>query len=385
MPVQLCWSAQCFINGAYYSRIPYLLSHDFSIIEAATDWFRELATKCKLSGNTCGQYAYTLTAFFDYLDKQKIEWHSVTDFILERWRGYLTENAPPVTNKTWNRSLGVVLAFFNWAQDHGHIRNHIGEGKNGVLPPICILISKVRGRTIITSKLGLRGSTQFRPIPTDTEMEDAYAELSNIRPDLAARNVLLLRWAEAGLRRDEFRCMSITDLPSHTQIATAERENRLCTMDVIGKGNRKRNIVVDPELILATREYIEVERADVVARAHNVVPEMAVFISHTRGLRLSGSFISHLLSASFKNSDRFAKLTGHRARGRYLTKLCEAYIDEHMHVYGTLDGLHADTILFRVAEQAGHRDIRSLRYYLRLGLRRAHQRLSHRPERVVFG
>lgn len=374
---QLIWSdPTCRLDGQFYENLPLLIDPELKVVDVASDWFRHLAT-----GNTgelsVSQYAYTLLSYWNFLSKKKCPWNKSSDRILKAWRNASVVGKEASQRKTMNSKLSLVYRFYIWAQSNGYVDGIIGEAslERDFSPPITIVYGARPGKNTISSHLLYRiPGTQFKPVPTGAEMDDAFARLSaGSNPGICERNVLMLRWGSAaGLRRAEILSLSVKQLPSMANILEMADSGTTYGITVIGKGNKKRTVPVDPELIVNTIDYVETWRREVISTLQPSRHVNNIFISHTTGAPLNSCYVSDLLSKAFANSDRH--LTGHRARARYVTKIVAEFLDDEERLNGNLNRLSVELILFRVAEIVGHSNLNSLRYYLDQELKARQQR-----------
>lgn len=377
---QLIWSdGTCHIDGYTYKNVPLLVGPDLKVVDVATDWFRYLTTG-NTAALTVNQYAYTLLNYWNFLVARNCQWAKSSDSVLKAWRNRDAAPTNARERRTINAKLSAVYRFYIWAQSNGYVAGIIGEPsvERNCSPPITIVRGGRAGSTVVSSHLLYRGGgKKAKPVPTGAEMDDAFAQLSNRKnPGVAERDVLMLRWASAaGLRRAELLSLSVKQLPSMRKILELVDQGATYDITVVGKGDKRRTVPVDPELIVNTIDYVETWRREVLDASKPFVNVENIFVSHTTGRALNHAYVSQVLSSAFANSSRH--LTGHRARARYITKTIAAFLDDEIALNGNLNRLSVELILFRVAELVGHSDLKSLRYYLDQELK-ARQQRKHR-------
>jgi site-specific recombinase XerD len=137
-------------------------------------------------------------------------------------------------------------------------------------------------------------------------------------------------------------------------------------LDVTGKGGHKRNVPVLPELLLKTRDFIDEERRDLLSDSKPFKDCGLVFISQKTGGALSKEYVSRFFSAALNHGGK-RKYWLHRLRARFASKLIQTLIMDSV-VRSGLASLREETILFKAAEILGHKDLKSLRFYLNLSL-----------------
>lgn len=356
----------CCLDGNYYENVPALIGPDFNIIDAVTDWFRHLLTS-NLELTSVHQYAYTMANYWNFLISRRCAWTDANDSLLKKWRNLDGEIGNNLERKTVNAKLTTVYRFYLWAQSNNYIFEVIGIPSLALCyRPAISLESGGNGNfSRISSNLLYRvPGHKFKPVPTSSEMDDAFAVLSRTKnPGLAERNILMLRWAAAvGLRRAEFLSLSIAQLPTMAKILDLDRQGLTYQIEVIGKGNKKRVVPVQPDLIVNTLDYVETWRQQVVELYPASIQINRIFISHTSGSALSLPYVSGILSKAFADSERH--LTVHRARARFITKLVAKFLEEHIELHGSLNTLSVELLLLRATEIVGHSNLNSLKYYL---------------------
>lgn len=359
----------CMLDSALYPDVPVLFDTNCEVVNSATDWFRHLRTS-NSSANTVKQYAFTILSFWKFLaslrGEARVHWTEVQDSTLKLWRNRSAQIKGGRERRTINKKLSVVLQFYVWAQQNGYVSGIIGELSMTETPPMIVISFRhsERGPSISSDLLQRDKGSELQPVPTSQEMDDAFANLANRKdPGIAERDVLILRWGSgAGLRRAEILSLTTDQLPSIGRILELERLGLPCNITITGKGDKKRTIPVEPELIVNTIDYIETWRREVEKKYALPIATRNIFISHTSSKALNLSYVSQILSASFADSER--RITGHRGRARFATKLLAKYLDDEIELKGSLNLVSVELILFRVAEILGHSDINSLRYYL---------------------
>lgn len=300
-----------------------------------------------------------------------MDWEDVFDEHLEAWRNADTKAGN--LERTTNIKLLTIYAFYMWAQKEGLIHEVIGEPsikrKNSF--QIKITISKKRGRTkSIGSDLLYRDLTRpMKPVPTQRDMDSAYVELAKSGDvEKVERDILLLRWgSEVGLRRAEIQQLELAQIPTIEEAEELLERGEVKSMRVVGKGNKARLVPVNPELFLATAEYIRYQRAFTLAKLRNPRRSNHVFISTTTGRTLSLKRISDIGSKALKVSN--PELTFHRTRARYASRFCQVCFQEEFDRKGHLNDLALSGLVLQLKNNLGHSDPKAWEAYVQLELK----------------
>ncbi len=374
---RLVWAdASCVIHKQSLLGLPLLIDRANRPVLAASNWFRYLGIGGKTGDRTLVKYAKTIRNFWEFLELSKVDWKKVSDATLTIWR-----NRDHVENKikkrTCNNKLSVVYRFYIWAQQQGMIEKTIGEIDEFGQGKPQILIERVEQK----SRYAKRNASKFvisshimysipkevpKNVPTASEMDRVYAKVSeNHSVSQNIRNALILSWAElAGMRRSEIISLQTQQIPDWNTINHLKIEDAVFHMEIIGKGNKARFVPVSSELLESTRDYIEIERQEIVEKFD--VSHRDIFVSHTTGAKLSADYITNLIGHTFRSADVAGSL--HRVRARFISRIVAQSLDDAIEN----DGLAFDPklVLLHVAEVAGHANIETLTYYLNLHLKR---------------
>lgn len=363
----LLWSDdECTLDGATYRRVPMLVDRFAVVIGPATDWLISQTTSGKLTQSTVERYAHALRSYWEFLDRRGFKWEKASSKTLRVWRNERVELDKP---DSINLRGDVVKWFYVWAQEHGYVRRIVGVTQPGK-PPFPIRLIERKGKRGGTS-LDVRVKSSRkprRPIPNFEEVDGLYIRLSARKhEEVAVRDCLIADWAvQTGLRREELLSLKTPSIPATFRMKKLQRSDRLYYLEVTGKGGGTRSVPVLPELLLKTRHYIDDDRKTLRSKGKSMGRDDAIFLSYKTGRRLSLTVVSRLFTQAF-GRDTKRKLTLHRLRGRFTSKLMQALLRDEIHNHG-LASLREETILWRVAEILGHGDLTSLKYYLNLAL-----------------
>lgn len=376
----------CIIGGKRYSRIPVLMDRGGLVVEVVSDWLRETFVNAEPSPNSMKTYGEVLQQFWCYLDLKKRAWDTVDDEFLRAWRDAQDEGRP--SRGTINYRLRLVFSFYRWASSHGWLTEDyvstsdlVVDGRR-VPPRIRAVESKAgkhpwnRGVSLVPSMLYKNpGTARHKHTPTSDEVERVFTALRRQvkMPELRDRNVLMGEWAyEAGLRRGEFSSLLVHQISTEhmakweAEIAELrrrgepEKEFIITLRRTKGKGSRR--VPVRFSLLKKTYDFINLSRADLVAKLKEKDPSFKepphVFFTE-RGEPLKPNTISKLIKKALKEAGVDA--WPHRLRASYATEVFEALYLAEREKPG---GFDTETLLLRVAERMGHTNPDSLRPYL---------------------
>jgi integrase len=183
------------------------------------------------------------------------------------------------------------------------------------------------------------------------------------------RDSLLFSWAEeTGGRRKEILSINIAQLPSPEELERLIEEDRPWHIRIVRKGGKKWELIVLPDLLMRTLDYIRSERKQIV-ETHGVNPE-EVFLSE-RGHVLRPDSLTKLGKKAFEKAG-VHNSNVHRFRAKFLLATIEALIDAmDVDPERVLPGSNmAETILVKAVEVMGHSSVESLRPYLNYALNR---------------
>lgn len=383
---------RCVINGKQRPGIPLLMRRDGLIVAPVSRWLRTVALERDrtLTALTYGDH---LRMFWGFLDDSGTDWEHVDDAVLLRWRKQQERHGKKVRKKTArhalrkttiNTRLGTVVAFYRWAERNGYLRpGHVGEvlyREDGtrIQPRITLVESnrRGRGRGALVPNVLLKGADSKTPrhTPTRTEIDDILREARREAktPELADRNVLMIRWAsEAACRRMEYASLKVGQIMRFTdhEIQTLAATRKEAVIRVLAKRRAAgRDVAVSPDLLQATREFVETSRAAIIGRIkeRNRAYRDPGFVFITgKGKPLSLKSITNVMGNAFRAAG-VEDASGHRLRAHGITEVFEAmYLADRQTAT-----LSPATLLARVAERFGHRNPNSLKHYLNDVIRR---------------
>ena len=358
---------RCVVHGNGYPGIPIFFDAD-GVIEPFSDYMVHVVREQRRPATTARTYAAYLQKFVKRLASIGVEWTDVTDGTLIAWRDALLARERSVAPGTVGAYLGVVFSFYCWAEESGRVRNAVNlyAGRHGAPDGRSYQISSERSRrgNVYWPYLPKDPGGAVRHTPSHEEIERVHVGVFETRT--GERDSLLLSlFEDCYLRRSEALSLTVRDIPYWEAIETKLAAGEVFTLSVRGKGGKVRPVIVLPELMGLAREYIDGERAGVVARAkgrnERYVDPGALFLSQTTGGLLDKDYVSARLSMLIRAAG-VENASGHRLRASGLTALVAAYdgYDEAGKRFP------AEQVLWKTAERAGHKHWRTLEPYLRV-------------------
>lgn len=370
--------------GKSYPNVPLLVDSNHNFVEPVCQYLRHLVIQDHLKPSSVKTYAEYILNFWRYIDKENVNFNSVTDYHFHKWLNQLEEKV--VSAKTRAARCDAVFNLYVWMEMYGHVSRVIRipsfNDNEKFTPQLTSVYSKGRGQ-----KLSLVSAVRPRSIRGEVQHTPNFEEVSTIYTvvdkqinlDIKDRNFLLLDWyVQVGLRRSEWALLTIDQIPSWNEIHKIQNMGQSFEFKLTKtKGDRIRHVAVLPDLLEKTREYIEGPRADIVARFFRknhgaYVDPKYIFLSNKTGNCLNFRSISNALTGWFKESAVDGH--GHRLRATYLNNLFDAEITaEELRLAeypDTKKNIDYELILLKVAERAGHSNVDSLRSYLVLTRKR---------------
>lgn len=384
----------CVIKAAKQDGIPILIDECNGIVWPVVHYFTYLRVVENRSPSTLKTYSDHLRMFWEYLSNCGVDWLDVDDDLLTEFRNrqrdglkvsHGQKNGKSQKKVTINGRLVTILGFYWWCYNNGLVTPEVigppewkQEGRHH-RPQIVVGIKGYDPRAsapyknlIYTSPLMYKNPpAPKRVVPTDAQVSKMHANLERVR------DILLAQWTElTSLRVHELGRLCVSHIPSQDKIDELRQIGGFHQFIIKGKGGKERVIFALSDLLESTRDYIELERAELVARCrkkdskYKEPPE--IFLEMARGLPLKKDTISKYIKTAFKAAGFVARF--HDLRAKYASDTIQAEIDAAMNRQGmALDALVAEgfsTILIRTAEKMGHSKIETLRPYLDLEKKR---------------
>ena len=257
---------------------------------------RWLITQRKRKGDprdtgTIKQQAFDLRMFWEFLQRERIDWIDVTDNHLLLWRdrmfgghriskeqkqllGKNANTVAKVSNDLINRRLTNVFRFYLSCAEKDLVPEYtIGHGGPFRITVEYSKDNKRKWFGLLRSEAPLPATT-----PDDAALDKLHDTIDKIfSPDVAMRNRLYVDWNRyLGLRGMEAASLKITMIPATEEIEKYLNTENPYPMDFSpkrqgvrtkGGSSRKKPLDVDPMLLQLTRNYIDFYRPAIVERA----------------------------------------------------------------------------------------------------------------------
>lgn len=356
-------------------------------------WLMKRLVDEDLALGTIRADAMALRSFLRYLDGLGRDWQTVDDGTLKGWRSSirLRQHHVPrrhargvrahrpkrtlASAKHVNDYLNSVFQFYVWCEEAGLIKGVVNLDSpgqcRGMINCDSVRVRRSDGGMHILRRcpLLLRKESKLpRRTPTDDDITKVHRRLVGKHAD---RNALILLVAEeAGARRGDILQIKVVMLPDLERINKATLEGTLIPLLVLGKNRVERQINLKPGTALLLRQWVELEREDIVGRARKRDPAYEeppeVFLSD-RGTALDPNWVSNIVTQLFRAAG-IDKSSLHRLRAAFLTRLTDAFVS-----YRDSNGepLPLATIHFYIREIAGWSSLNSLEHYVTAAYRRS--------------
>jgi len=357
----------CLIQGTFkrtsQSGVPVFFN-EHGVIEAVTDFLIYKALNTKDERSSVITYAEQIQTFLRFFDSKvsDFKWSDITDTHLLEFRDDKLDDQGKANSYIYN-ILRIVFEFLAWAETNKIIRRHVA----------IYIDDRTYAVSAVKSEKGYwkwphlpKVTSKAQPTPTNNDIEALHVQVFESSEEVGVRDSLILTVYERSARRMEALQIKVSDIPDWDEIDDHRDNDKLIYIEVLGKRRRFRDLEFLPETIELIRDYIEDERADVVANAKKRAKKQGsyyqepeeVFIDHVKGTALNKQYISARISALMKKAG--IKGTGHRVRAKGLTDIVASYdgYDKNGQPLAVQD------VLLRAAEKAGHTNPTSLRAYL---------------------
>ena len=373
-------------------RFPLVLDPGGALVEPIFDYLRAQAVQRHLAPGSIEDEAYILCAWWDFVLGQPATSSISLDSIVS-WTGTELErlrlgNPGARTRRRLSRCLDVISRFHRYLlQEHSYSQGHEEwRAANYVARLDARLSDPSTGK--VTFGYSAKAKNGGRPTPSDYAVEQVLDVLSSPdNPYLAARNWLIARWMrDVGLRRAGVASLTIerlraslvaegilapnehftragTSSKSRTEMRGAVERFRqsgrtFVTAEIIEKGGKTREIKVPFQLLHQTLDFIWSERAKV--QSSGPVFHGYLWLSLKTKDGLTAKAVGDIVKDAFVVAD--VRGSGHRLRACFAE---EVVFRLYALAKGSSDILFDDhQILIDAAEELGHSDWRSLRYYL---------------------
>ncbi len=348
------------------------------LVDHVNAYFRFLAVDKNKAISSINQYSYTFRQFSEWLSiKSNYLWESMTEVRFKEWRDEERERLANVSKlkkdedkkqveNTVDKKIDTLYQFYWWAQNKGYFNDLLGEGLDEYKLSYRIPIEKV----IIDDKcIGIKSPIRFNSnyrkqtiIPTDDEVDDLYEALTLLREkgnhkfkeELITRDHLMVEWmSTVGPRVQETTYLCVKDLPD-IEIIEDDEDNERMSQVLLNKGTKggkARIVMVYPDLIRRTLDFIEVGRNTLLAGKTSI---NEIFIT-TRKKGIASKTLSNLYNTLAKLFPSVLKklIHPHLLRHVALTNLAEMEMES---LNDANDSSALKGIALIVSQQAGHSD-----------------------------
>ncbi len=360
--------------------VPAIVWQDGIDVEAS-DWLRTLVVTDGDLPSTAHEYAKILRGFVRFRRSQGFDWDEVDDELLRRWRTAREHNG--TAKDRINTSIGVVFQFYRWLEKSGRLRFHVQLYDPSEMPAAMIDHSfRLTATKSVVQKGPYSGVVNWQSTqllkrtgrsrqPRHTPSEDETRKIHSVvfEGEHGVRNSLLFSWAEeTGARGKEMLSITLDQLPSEEEVERLIEEDRPWHIRIVRKGGKEWELIVLPDLLVRTLDYVRNERQRIVDAHGTNVPHL--FLSE-RGDVLTRDSLTSLGRKAFKKAG-VRNSNVHRFRAKFLLATIEALIDAmDIDPERVLPGSDmAETILVKAVEVMGHSSVASLRPYLNYALNR---------------
>lgn len=378
----------CILNGRPTSGVLTLVWRD-GIDVHASDYFRYLHLRAGSKEASNLEYAKIIRAFVAFARSRGTPMERMTDAFLTLWRDWKMSQ-PNVSDRRVNACLERVFEFLKWLESTGRIRHVVGiyhptesaDAPVARVYPVTAVARRVTGpdrvvRTVWRTELMIEGvgsAAADRHTPVEDEIRRIHAAVLKGRHGV--RDALALSWAEeTGARRSELLSIDLHLIPDVERLADLLDRDEQPAVPVVRKGHQTAFMLYPTvDLLMRTREYIELERASVVDRASVRIPGYqdngALFLSGRTGDRLTPDALTKLSTHAFAEAG-VAKASLHRLRARYALNALDALLDA-VFVQDDIPNLGSwtETILTKLMELMGHASVSSLTPYIQFAFQK---------------
>ena len=318
-----------------WHEIPFLLDDNEQPVTAANAWLRHISKRG--SPKTWRTYEYALFDFFQYLEANEITWQNADDDTLFSYRLY-QETTDSIHKKKQNGtrkvSRGTIQAriliagrFYQYATLHGYIKTN----------PITFTKIEYR-RPIQSDFLGHLGGIREKELPIA-----AYTQVPKTKTVRALPHETVWTWIssienerdrliakllyQTGMRREEIILWQLSDIPK-VNLKNNDSTQGWTEFEIRGKGGKNRLIRISDSLFLRLREWIDLVRPKILAKAGIRTEEDHgfVWIAQTDGHPLQPVTLNHIFDKISERSE--INITPHMLRHSFSKeKRTELYED----------------------------------------------------------
>jgi integrase len=371
-------------SGELDAIIPTILWNEGIDIEAS-DWLRSRAIDSSPTEKSLYEEAKILRSFIRFRRAAGVRWQDIDDALIREYRN--GESKKRIKTSTVNRKIGVIYAFYSWAENTARLDLKVQTGPRNELP-----MEYRNHRFAITAKLRRSHSNTYgesrsyvsslhirtreskiadRHTPTDEQVRRIHRVGAKRRHGV--RDLLMYSWIEeTGGRRMDFLQLTVTQLPTSEQLELIRDGALPWVVKIIRKGQVEGVLRPSADLLERCIDYVENERQKMVARAEKRGhPDCGMLFVSQKGGPLKEDSVTKAATEAFRLAN-VPKASLHRLRAVFATKALRAFIQAFSsEIKGIAPNSNfGDTILVQVAEMMGHRSVESLRHYLEKELNR---------------
>lgn len=364
--------SSCVIDGSAYRGMPLLVT-DNAVLDAQSDYLRDLTVKRGLSPGSVHETSKYLRTHLHIADAAGLQWEQTNEAILRRWRNEKAGARPSNPRRAYlNQVLRAIYCFLIWAERSGRI--------SGVVGPLSSLDRKAYPLPVEVRRARRDGAARDFHYPllyrvvgqtdqrnaTASDIDKLYVAIANeANAFLAERNLLIARFAEnALLRRLEVASLRIGQLPDLETAIAARSNYEELTIDLTEtKGSKPRLALVDPQLVIDTWNHIDGARSELITSKRITFSlDDPIFVSARTGKQMNLDSISNLFSAKQREAG-VSDASIHHLRSIGATDRVERVIEMY-----EIDGAplpDEETLLLQVQEVLGHASTDTTRKYIR--------------------
>ena len=347
--------------------IPVMFNDDGIFVEP-TRFLMFGALNDNLALSSVQTYADHLQVFFKYvgnlkppveLNKKRYSWADIADKHFFSFIRHKREQEKPASDKYIGQVIITVFKFYRWAEETGLLKKHVAIYDDGL--PYAISAQPNKNNNWVWPYTP-KSEHEFQPVPTSDGLEKVHTHALDASDLVGFRDTLIMSLMERIARRMDALQITVDQIPSIEEIEDALDSDTIFYIEVISKGKVRNALKITPELAEDLRHYIDVDRADIVAKIRKKDKTYKdpgkIFISSNSGAELNPNYVSTRLSGLMKDVN--VNGTGHRIRAKGLTDI----VASHDGYDKNGKPMRAEDVLFLAQEDAGHRNPKSLRPYL---------------------
>lgn len=241
---------------------PFLIEEDGGFDRDVNNFLRSLIDPSSPGHNTWRTYAYHLSRFLSWLERQQIAWRAVDRSVL---RHYYTQRRfsqkRPVSARTWNNIAAALTRFYEWAAMTGEIEKSpvtyrdIRAGRMTSAP------GTQRVRSAIMESVPA-GPVRYLPLRVYlAQFRPTFGGTRTAERDRAFADLLI----STGMRINEANSLLLGDLPDPDAVECRGKKTVPLTLHRGTKGRKVRVIRIPVHVLRTVFRYIAEDRENAVA------------------------------------------------------------------------------------------------------------------------